>query len=261
MEATARFTEVVARPEAAMPLDEAALLVAAHARPDLDVAAELARLDRLAAGVAAPTLDSLRARLFSELGFSGDGDNYYDPRNSYLDQVVARRRGIPLTLSVLLIEIGRRVGVPLAGVAMPGHLLVRDQVDPEVFVDAFDGGAILDRAGCRRRFHEIRGPDVPFDGSYLEPVGKRAIVVRMLANLDAIASAGGDRVMLEWVVRLQSSLPEAPPARHRRLAAVLAASARFGEAADVLERLAGPEPGPANAEDASAARRLRARLN
>lgn len=261
MDATSRFTEVVGVPEAAIPLDEAALLVAAHARPDLDVATEQARLDRLAAGVAAPTLDAMRAYLFSELHFSGDHDDYYDPRNSYLDQVVARRRGIPLTLSLLLLEVGRRIGVPLAGVAMPGHFLVRDKVDPEVFVDAFEGGALLDRAACRRRFHELRGPEAPFDPSYLEPVGKRAMVARMLANLDAIASARGDRMMLEWVVRLEASLPGAPASQHRRLAVVLAASARFGEAAEVLERLADADPVAASADDAATARRLRARLN
>src|SRR5688500_8498241 len=104
---TSRFRELVQRPPHELPLDEAALLIAAHARPDLDVAAELKLLDRLAAGIPDRTLDEWRRHLFVELGFSGDVGSYYDPSNSFLDQVVRRRRGLPITLSVLGMEVGR----------------------------------------------------------------------------------------------------------------------------------------------------------
>ena len=261
MNPAARFAELMAGPDAALPLDEAALLVAAHVRPGLDVTAELALLDRLAAGVRAPTLDSLCDHLFFDLGFAGNRTDYYDPDNSCLDQVVRRRRGIPITLSVLMLEVGRRLGVPLAGVSMPGHFLVRDKVDPGVFVDPFARGAILDAGGCERRFREVHGPDARFDPDFLEPVPRRAIAGRLLANLDAIATARADRPMLEWVTRLRTSLPEAGPEHQRRLASVLAASYRFDEAAEVLERLASTGIEPHAAEDAAAARRLRARLN
>ncbi|MDP8987772.1 MAG: transglutaminase-like domain-containing protein [Actinomycetota bacterium] len=258
MEPTSRFAEIMAGPEASVPLDEAALLVAAAVRPGLDMAAERARLDELGAAVRAPTLDALRKCLFVELGFAGDGDDYYDPRNSCLDQVVERRLGIPITLSVLTLEVGRRVGVPLAGVSMPGHFLVRDEVDPEVFVDPFAGGAVLDAAGCEARFRALHGPGAAFDPGFLRPVGARSIVARMLANLDAVATARGDRPLLERVVRMRTLVPGAPAPLRRRLAEVLASSCRFGEAADVLDRLAAADTG---VDDALAARRLRARLN
>ncbi len=161
MQATDRFREVVSGAEAAVPLDEAALLIAAHAHPGLDVHAELAKLDALAESCFAPTLDALTRHLFVDLGFRGNRRQYYDPRNSFLDDVVARRIGIPISLSVLAIVVGRRLGVPLAGVGLPGHFLVRDRVDAEVFVDPFDGGAVLDRAGCERAFRRVQGDEAP----------------------------------------------------------------------------------------------------
>jgi hypothetical protein len=119
VDVTERFRALVHGPEVSLPLDEAALLIAAHAEPGLDLDAELARLDELAAGVANPTLDGLRRHLFGELGFRGADHDYDDPRNSYLHVVVERRVGIPISLSVLLMEVGRRIGVPLAGCPCP----------------------------------------------------------------------------------------------------------------------------------------------
>jgi regulator of sirC expression with transglutaminase-like and TPR domain len=255
-----RFAALMAGPEASVPLDEAALLVAAAVRPELDEAAARAGLDEVAAAAVAPTLDGVRRCLFHELRFAGDHVDYYDLRNSCLDQVLERRLGIPITLSVLMLEVGRRVGVPLVGVSMPGHFLVRDQLDPDVFVDPFAGGAVLDAGGCEARFRELHGPEAAFDPASLEPVGTRAIVARMLANLDAIATARGDRRLLERVVRLRTLVPGTPAPMHRRLAEVLASSCRFGEAADVLEGVAAGGIGGTDA-DAEAARRLRARLN
>ena len=95
--------------------------------------------------------------MFRDLGFRGDRRHYYDPENSLLDRVLDRRVGIPLTLSVVMMEVARRIGVPLGGVAMPGHFLVRDRVLPDVFVDPFDGGRTLDLAGVQRLFHAVTG--------------------------------------------------------------------------------------------------------
>jgi len=202
-----RFAAVMAGAEAAIALDEAALLLAVATRGDGSVEAGLERLDALADEVPAPTLDGLRALLFRDLGFGGNGDDYYDPANSWLDDVVERRTGIPITLAVLMLEVGRRVGVPLAGVSMPGHFLVRDKVDPDVFVDPFARGRVLDRAGCVARFHAVQGPGAVFDDAFLEPVGKRAIVVRMLANLDNVARMRDDLLLLQRVFALQATLP------------------------------------------------------
>lgn len=259
VDVTERFVALMTRPDGAGPLDEAALLIAAHARPGLDMEAELARLDQMAANVAAPTLDALRTHLFGELGFTGNHDDYYDPRNSYLDQVVERRVGIPITLCVLMLEIGRRIGVPLAGVSVPGHFLVRDKVDPTLFVDPFARGATLARDAAEARFQPRRAPGADVDPTFLEPVPVATVVARMLANLDVIAAARADRNMLEWVVRLRVGMPGAPASLHRRLSAVLAARGCFDDAAAVLERLAAPQGG--GGDDLALARRLRARLN
>jgi regulator of sirC expression with transglutaminase-like and TPR domain len=221
MDLTERFVELVNGPEPALPLDEAGLLIAAHAKPKLDVAEQLARFDALAEEVREPTLDGLRRLLFRDLGFAGNEDDYFDPRNSYLDDVLDRRTGIPISLAVVMLEVGRRVAVPLSGVSMPGHFLVRDKVDPEVFIDPFSRGVVLDRRGCQLRFHGVHGVAATFDPAFLEPVGRRAIVDRMLANLEGIAGTIGDRTMLGGVLRLRASMPDAAEAVRRRLSAAL----------------------------------------
>jgi regulator of sirC expression with transglutaminase-like and TPR domain len=198
----------VTGPEAAVPLDEAALLIALGTKADgVDVDAALAELDAIAAQAPEPTLDGLRALLFRDLGFGGNGEDYYDPANSWLDEVIARRVGLPITLAVLMMEVGRRMGVPMWGVSMPGHFLVRDKVDPDVFVDPFARGRVLDREGCVARFHSVQGPGSVFDDSFLEPVGKRAILVRMLANLETVARIRSDFHLLQRVFAMQSTLP------------------------------------------------------
>ena len=221
MDPTERFIELVNGPEPALPLDECGLLIAAHAKPGLDIAEQLGRFDALAADVREPTLDGLRRLLFRDLGFAGNEEDYFDPRNSYLDDVLERRTGIPISLAVVMMEVGRRVAVPLSGVSMPGHFLVRDKVDPEVFIDPFARGIVLDRRGCQLRFHGVHGVTAAFDPAFLEPVGRRAIVDRMLANLEGIAGSTGDRTMLGWVLSLRAAMPDAPEDVRRRLAAAL----------------------------------------
>ena len=258
MDPTARFKEVVQGPEDELALDEAALLIAAHAQPDLDVQAELAVLDGLAAGVSEPTLDGWRRHLFVDLGFSGNVKRYYDPANSFLNEVVRRRKGLPITLSVLGMEVGRRVRVRLEGVGMPGHFLLRH--GPDTFVDPFEGGRLLDRAGCVERFRALHGPGAPFQAAYLDPVGPRAILARILNNLKSVYAARGDVNALSWVFDLRMALPGASPLEGREWARVLAATGRFVEAADELEALAHllPEHEEALLSEAFA---FRARLN
>lgn len=261
VDVTERFVALVRGPEATLPLDEAALLVAAHAVPGVDVDAELGRLDELAAGVSEPTLDGLCRHLFGELGFRGAEHAYDDPRSSYLHEVVERRSGIPITLSIVLMEVGRRLGVPLAGVSMPGHFLVRDKVDHELFVDAYARGLRLDRRGAEARFHAVLGPAAVFDPAFLEPAGRRSIVARVLANLERIATEGADREALRWVLRLRASMPGAGPAERRRLAALLATTGQVVEAATLLEAVAAESEGTQSEGALAAAARLRATLN
>jgi regulator of sirC expression with transglutaminase-like and TPR domain len=223
MHATDRYRALVQGPEMdlAARLDEAALLVAAHAHPDLDVDAYLGRLDAIALACPSPTTAGVVSHLFATLGFVGATDDYHDPRNSYLDEVIDRRRGIPISLSVLTIGVGRRVGVTFEPVGMPGHFLVRAPMAAGTLFDPFDGGRRLTEAACRRRFHDLLGAVSGWDPSYLDPVEPRAVVARLLANLRSTALARGDLALLDWVVRLRAAIPgvqEEAPADLRRQA-------------------------------------------
>jgi regulator of sirC expression with transglutaminase-like and TPR domain len=256
--ARARFAALVARPDEEIPLDEAAMLIAAHARPELDVAAELGRIDDLAAGCKEPTLDGLTHHLFDELGFQGNTEHYQDPDNSYLDQVLRRRLGIPITLSVLTMEVGRRLGVVLDGIGMPGHFLVRHRGEPATFLDPFGGGRRLDVAGCRALFTSLGGTG--WDESYLAPVGARAILTRMLLNLQGLFLPA-DLRSAAWVLELRLTIPGLAVAERLGLARALGSLGRFARAAAELDRVAAELPAEEAATVAAEAKALRARAN
>jgi regulator of sirC expression with transglutaminase-like and TPR domain len=261
MSPTERLVALVRDPESRLRLDEAALLVAAHRYPDLDVDAELARVDELAAGVPEPTLDGLIAHLFGELGFAGDRETYDDERNTFLNDVLDRRRGLPISLSILAIEVGRRVGVPLAPVGMPGHFLVRDRVDPGVFVDPFDGGRLLDADGAEAIFRAAHGAHARLDPQHLLPTPPRAVVARVLTNLKVRYADARRASDLVWVTRLRAAIPGVPVDERRDLARALAARGRFAEAASELDALAELFGGDDGDELRHLAVGLRARLS
>jgi regulator of sirC expression with transglutaminase-like and TPR domain len=258
-----RFAALVARPDGQIPLDETSLVIAAHAQPGLDVDTELEVVDAIAAEVRDPTLTGVLRLLYRDMGFRGDTDTYYDPRNSFLNEVIRRRTGIPITLSILTMEVARRHQVPLAGVGMPGHFLVRDKVDPSVFVDAFDAGRLLDVAGCARLFRRVHGVTAQLDPSYLEPVPRAAIVARVLGNLRAIYGQRGDRRSLAWVLRLRTLLPGSVPGDQAELAETLRVLGDVRGAAEALEQAAHAldASGADGSAPRSAAAQLRARLN
>jgi regulator of sirC expression with transglutaminase-like and TPR domain len=235
MEATTRFVELVARPEDSIPLDEGALLIAAHAYPDLDVAAQLRRLDAVADACPAATLGGLSGHLFGDCGFAGNVREYQDPRNSYLNDVLDRRLGIPISLSVLTIEVGRRLGLPLAGVGMPGHFLVRHLGDPPVLLDPFGGGRLLEDSEAEALFRSLGGTG-PFLPQFLDTVGPRAILARMLGNLQGIFLSGDTR-QAAWVLRLRLAIPGLEKEERLGLARALAALGRFDLAASELDDL------------------------
>lgn len=250
---TDRFTALVALGDA-MPLDEVCLLVAAHATPGLDVDGELERIDALAAGLP-PEADAeaVARHLCDGLGFAGDRDTYHDPRNSLLPDVLDRRLGIPISLAILAMEVGRRAGVPVQGVGMPGHFLVRDARVEDRFVDLYDAGRVLDRAECRAVFARLH-PRAEWSDAFLAPVGPVAVVTRVLNNLAGAYRRNGERTDLAWTLALRLALPGTTPRERRELAVLLGAIGRFAEGADVLE-------GTGDPDDVRAALRLRARLN
>ena len=226
-------------PEAQVPLDEAALLISAHANPELDVPAQLRRLDAIAEGVVPREVPALCRVLFGELELRGDRERYDDPLNSYLDQVLDRRRGIPISLAVLLIEIGRRCGLRLEAVGMPGHFLVRDPAAPGELIDAFDAGRRLGHADCERLLRAATGGAAPLTPEMLSTTGPWATLTRMLANLDGSFGRRRDQSSLAWVSDLRLRIPKASLADRAQLAARLAALGRLDAAATVLEDAAG----------------------
>jgi len=255
MDATERFTALVQRADGEIPLDEAALLIAAHDH-HVDVKVELERLDALA-HEAPMGADALVAYLFSELGFAGNAVDYGDPRNSYLDEVVRRRLGLPITLSLLVIEVGRRRDLALEGVGMPGHFLVR--ADAATFYDPFHGGERLDEDGCRRVFARAQ-PDATFQDRYLAPIGARAILARMLANL-VHTFVQREPSSAVWALRLRLRVPGVPPAERRDAAALLGTLGSFEEAATELDSLTDELDGEAATRAERDAAALRARAN
>lgn len=266
MDPFARFADLMAPVGAGggpgdVPLDLTLAVVAAADRPEVDPDALVRELDGLAAslGDTDRSAAGLCAGLFGPGGFVGDTVDYYDARNSLLDEVLRRRRGIPITLSVLAMETGRRRGVELVGVGMPGHFLVRD-ARRAAFFDPFGGGRELDAPGCRDLFHAVHGPGAAFDPGYLTPTPPSSIVVRVLNNLVAARTRAGDRAGLATALRLQVALPGSGVPERRRLAGVLGAEGRFTEAAAVHDDLSRMDPERAGDHRVQAAR-LRARLN
>src|SRR2546423_440925 len=189
------FAAQVARPEAAIDLTHAALLVAAEEQPGLDVEQYRARLleygvqargrvrERMDAPIAA-----LNHFVFNELGFAGNADNYYDPRNSLLPYVLDARRGIPITLALVYMELGRRAGLHVEGVGLPGHFLVRARAtvdEPAVLVDVFNA-RIVDEEFCQQQLDSLYGGQVALATEHLRAARPREILARLLRNLKAI---------------------------------------------------------------------------
>ena len=182
------------RPEAQLDLGLAALLLARLEHPALDPAPSLARLDDLAArsGVdEAPgpreKLERLSAFLFEKEGFRGNAEDYYDPRNSCLNDVLERRLGIPITLSVVALEVARRLGLPLAGIGLPGHFVVGARVgEALVVLDPFGGGRTLDREDAEALVSRAMGRPMTLTDAHFARASKAQILARMLRNLKAI---------------------------------------------------------------------------
>jgi regulator of sirC expression with transglutaminase-like and TPR domain len=202
-------------------LGEAAILLAGYQHPSVDVDATLQQLDALSATVTTPTLDGLIAALFGEGGFTGNTADYYDPDNSYLHCVLQRRLGIPISLGVMAIEIGHRCGVPLSGVGFPGHFLLRDKVDPTVFIDPFGGGTYLTEAECVVWFHRQHPAGAAWSRDFLEPVENPTILTRMISNLLAVYQQRRDLAGVKWLMKLRCALPNATPADEANFARLM----------------------------------------
>jgi len=198
------FAQLLGRDDGHIDLARACLMVAQDVYPGLDVERYLGEIERMALrlrgsigpqGGAEERVVALNRYLFEELGYRGNAGDYYDPRNSYLNEVIDRRTGIPITLAVLYMELGRRAGLPLEGVSFPGHFLVRLRLRAGMLVlDPFSGGAPLSEDELRERLQRVipegfvdRLPvaELPLE-EFLEPATKRQILARLLRNLKGI---------------------------------------------------------------------------
>ncbi len=196
----ARHLLAVAGPDTArIPLAEAALWIAAEEYPNLDVEGYVDRLDELAEvtrrAVFPCAAENRAARFneffFGELGFAGNTESEDDPRNSFLNDVIDRRRGIPISLSLVYTEIGTRLGLPVVGVGFPGHFLVKWLAPTELLVDAFHG-RVISRDECAERLRTSFGPNATLDERMLAPASPREILTRWLRNLKQNYLARGD---------------------------------------------------------------------
>ena len=205
--ARARFAALLQRDP--VPLDEAALAIAEEEYPLLDPDEVLVRLDGLAervrrrapAGRSASALQALRGVLSEEEGLRGNESDYSDPRNSFLNDVLERRLGIPISLCVIYMEVARRIGLTLQGVGFPGHFLAK-YVAPsgaEVFIDAFNGGEMLSADECVARYRARTGGR-DLDRRHLAAVPTRQILARMLHNLKRTCLERKDDVRAYWVL-------------------------------------------------------------
>lgn len=202
----ARFAQVMKAND--IHLDEACLAMSSTIQRPFDEIEWLAALDLLAGDCPTPTPDGVARYLFGDLGFRGNTNAYYDWRNSCLDRVIDTRVGIPISLSVLMIEVARRVGVHLVGVSMPAHFLVRTADDPPRFFDPFAGGEELDADRARELFERVTRGQVPWRDSFLQPTLVQPIVVRMLNNLRSIFHGRSDELKLALVMQMRAQIPQ-----------------------------------------------------
>jgi regulator of sirC expression with transglutaminase-like and TPR domain len=222
------LVRIAALPDDQVDLAAAALWIAAEECPRLDVPAYLARLDEMAAALAPswPATADVAARvarlnrfLFAEQGFRGNAADYYDPRNSYLNEVLDRRLGIPITLSIVYIAVGRRLDLDVRGICFPGHFLVKcpGPDGGQVVVDAFLGTA-LSPAACSRRLAAAAGRPTALDPAvHLRSAAPREILVRVLGNLKQIFLTRGDLVgALACSERILLLTPDEPLERRDR---------------------------------------------
>ena len=246
------FARAVGRPEPVLDLARNALLVAAESDARVDVDSQIHTLESWAAELSArlepgwnnlQKLARLRSFVFEDLGFRGDSQDYFSPSNSLLNQVMERRIGVPLTLSIIFMELGWRVGIPFEGVGFPGHFLVRLPGEPrDLVLDPFNHARTMHEDDCRRLLDEVTGGRLQFDGRLLASVTKRDIITRLLRNLKgAYLRANQDEGALAAVERLLLIHPDdMDEVRDRGL--LLYRLQRFSPALDALNAYLAARP-------------------
>jgi len=195
MDSTGYFEKLMKKPEQDIRLAEAALYIASDEYPKIDIHAYLTQLDKWSSTLKKEVLrkpgrsrlDVLNDLLFDKMQFSGNIDNYYDPKNSYLNNVIDSRKGIPISLSVIYLELAWNLGLDATGVGFPGHFLVKIKDRGKVvYVDAFYRGRVMSLNDCVEFWNDISEGELEFQDSFLSSMNKHQILIRMLRNLKGI---------------------------------------------------------------------------
>ena len=257
-------------------LVRAALTIAQTEYPSVATDAYCGRIEQLARrvkrlvpdlGDPSESIAALNRVLFEEEGFRGNAEDYYDPRNSFLNDVLDRKLGIPITLAVVYMEVARRVGFPLVGVGMPGHFLLRhyDVEGHEILIDPFNRGRILTAQDCQRALDEIYGGQMPLQPEFLMAVSRRQVLVRMLNNLKSIyLSARNFRKALPIVDLILAIYPRSPEDVKQRAMLRWSLGQARGALADLEDYLKmSPEASDADEirQTAASLRRMMATMN
>ncbi len=269
------FADLVQRPDESLELARAALVVAARCDPNVDVDGELVKLDQWAAELSRridpewnnlQRLARLRAFLFEELGFRGDRTDYFSPSNSLLHEVFDRRLGLPLTLGIIMLELGWRVGMPLEGVGFPGHFLVRLAGEPrDLLLDPFSRGMVVREEDCRRMLQETSGGRVSYEPDMIASVDKRTMLLRLLNNLKTAYLRCEEHERALAVVDQLLILTPGDPTETRDRGLILFRMQRYARALECLTEYLDTSPAAADRETVekhcAALRHLIASLN
>jgi len=205
MDPAERFAQIIGGAPTPWSLDVVCTLISAAFTHRNRTDEVLTALDDLADACAEPTMEAVLAVMRPRL--HGNAEDYYDPRNSFIDEVLERGVGLPITLSVIAIEIGRRIGAPISGIGPPRHFMVRDG-RRALFGDPFHDGAIYDRPGLIEAWDRLMGPEHPFDDLHLVPLSERAILIRMLNNLRALYVPRGEPVAMYSLAIMRGAFVE-----------------------------------------------------
>lgn len=214
------FAEIAALDESVFSLDRAALAIGLEEYPELDIDYYLRRLDTLAARTevlvghtrsAINVIEGLNEVLFIQEGLRGNNEDYYDPRNSYVNEVLDKKCGIPISLSVIYMEVARRIGFHLEGVGFPGHFVMKHSSrEKEILIDAFNQGRILMTNDLQELLDRIYGGTVSVQPAFLQPMDKKGIISRMLFNLKGIYYQKEEYYkalsIVEWVLMLNPGM-------------------------------------------------------
>ena len=190
------FAQEVNRSDESINLARASLYLAQAEYPELDISKYLQQLDLIAEDIAIKLpseryplqiIKTINHHLYNYLEFRGNNQDYYNPKNSFLNDVIELRTGIPLTLSIIYLEIAKRLNFPMLGIGMPGHFIIRpDFKEAGIFVDAFNQGEILFKEDCEAKLQQLYQQPVKLEARFLESVNNRQILARMLTNLKQI---------------------------------------------------------------------------